>query len=67
MRNKVKFLRRSEEFDMTQQELAKKVGVSAVTISAIENGSNTSGEIMLKIARIFKKDPREIFFIENLS
>lgn len=67
MRNKVKYLRRSEEFDMTQQELAEKVGVSTVTISAIENGSNTSGEIMLKIARFFKKDPREIFFIENLS
>lgn len=51
---------------MTQQELADKTGVSKVTISAIENGSGTSGEIMLKIAKVFNMDPREIFFINNL-
>lgn len=66
MKNIVKYLRRSQEFDMTQQELAKKVGVTKVTISAIENGGNTSGEIMLKIAMIFNKDPREIFFADDV-
>lgn len=52
---------------MTQQELAKKIGVSTATISAIENGSDTSAKIMLKIAKVFNKDPREIFFIDNVS
>lgn len=67
MRNIVKYLRRSQEFDMTQQELADKVGVTKVTISSIENGSNTSGEIVLKIARVFNKDPREIFFVDDVN
>lgn len=66
MRNIVKYLRRSQEFDMTQQELAEKVGVTKVTISAIEKGGNTSGEIMLKISKVFNKDPREIFFVDDV-
>lgn len=67
MRNIVRYLRRSQEYDMTQKELADKVGVSKVTISVIENGGNTSGEIMLKISKVFDKDPREIFFIDVVS
>ncbi|MCK1986265.1 MULTISPECIES: helix-turn-helix transcriptional regulator [Peribacillus] len=67
MKNIVKYLRRSQEFDMTQQDLAKKIGVTKVTVSAIENGSNTSGEIILKISKVFNKDPREIFFIEDVN
>lgn len=66
MKNIVKYLRRSKEFDMTQQDLADKIGVSKVTISSIERGGNTSGEIMLKIAKIFNKDPRDIFFIDSV-
>lgn len=61
MRNIVKYLRRSQEYDMTQQELANKVGVTKVTISAIENGANTSGEIVLKIAKAFKKIQGKFF------
>lgn len=67
MKNIVKYLRRSKEFDMTQQDLADKIGVSKVTISSIERGGNTSGEIMLKIAEIFNKDPRDIFFIDFVN
>lgn len=67
MKNIVKYLRRSKEFDMTQQDLADKIGVSKVTISSIERGGNTSGEIVLKIAKIFNKDPRDIFFIDNVN
>ncbi|WP_209121560.1 helix-turn-helix transcriptional regulator [Alkalihalobacillus sp. BA299] len=62
MENKIKYLRRSEEFDITQQELADALGVSRQTINAIEKGANTSAELMLKIANYFNKDPREIFF-----
>ncbi|MGD6845209.1 helix-turn-helix transcriptional regulator [Bacillus infantis] len=67
MRNIVKYLRRSQQFDMTQQELANIVGVSKVTISTIEKGGNTSGEIMLRISEVFNKDPREIFFIDDVN
>lgn len=66
MKNKVKYLRRSESFDLTQAELAKKLGVSRPTIVEIENGRLPSGEVMLKIAHFFDKDIREIFFIDGV-
>lgn len=66
MKNTVKYLRRSKEFDLTQGELARKVGVSTATISAIERGADTSASVMLKIAIVFDKDPREIFFIQDV-
>lgn len=62
MNNIVKYLRRSQEFDLTQDELAERIGVSRATISAIENGASTSVNIALRIAGVFNKDVREIFF-----
>ncbi|MCA1182046.1 helix-turn-helix transcriptional regulator [Bacillus licheniformis] len=67
MKNRVKYLRKSEEFDLTQEQLAKEIGVSRYTIAAIEKGSNTSGEIVIKIGNFFDKDPREIFFIDDVA
>lgn len=64
MKNNVKFLRRSAEFDMTQQGLADALGVSRTTIAAIEAGGNTSDEMVMKIAEFFGKDPRHIFFLD---
>jgi len=61
LKNNVKYLRRSAEFDMTQEELAKALGVSRSTIAHVERGGNISGELMLKIADFFGKDPREIW------
>ncbi|WP_445506640.1 helix-turn-helix transcriptional regulator [Niallia sp. 03190] len=66
MKNKIKFLRRSEEFDITQAELAKRLDVSRQTIIAIENGQVPSGELMYKICDYFGKDVREIFFIDGV-
>ena len=62
LKNKVKYLRRSEEFDLTQEQLAKELGVSRQTINGIEKGRPPSAELMLKISAFFNKDPREIFF-----
>lgn len=67
MKNDVKYLRRSKEFDLTQEELAKELGVSRQTIISIENGRIPSGELMLKIANFFGKDPREIFFTNDVA
>ncbi|CEG25967.1 helix-turn-helix transcriptional regulator [Bacillus sp. B-jedd] len=67
MENIVKYLRKSRDVDLTQEELATAIGVSRHTIISIENGGNTTGEVMLKIANFFNKDPREIFFIESVA
>jgi len=67
MKNIVKYLRRSQEFDMTQDELAERVGVSRATISGIENGASTSIEIGIRIANVFNRDPREIFFVDDVA
>lgn len=67
MRNIVKYLRRSQEFDLTQQELAKAIGTTKSTISAIENGAaNPSSALMLRLAIFFNRDPREIFFVDDV-
>jgi putative transcriptional regulator len=65
LNNRVKFLRRSEGFDLTQEQLAKELGVSRPTIVELEKGRPPSAELLLKIATFFNKDPREIFFTDN--
>lgn len=67
MENDLKHLRLSRKYDMTQEELAKELGVSRHTIISIENGGNTTGKMILKIAEFFNKDPREIFFINSVA
>ena len=54
------------KFDMTQDKLAKKVGVSRQTIIAVEKGSyNPSVELALKIAKIFNTRVDEIFYLRE--
>lgn len=51
--------------DMTQQELADKVGVSRQTINAIEkNKFNPSTLLALKIAKVFSVSINDLFFLE---
>ncbi len=52
--------------EMTQQELAELVNVSRQTIISIEKGRyNPSVLLALKIARVFKKQVEEIFYLEE--
>lgn len=52
--------------DLTQEELAKKVGVSRQTINSIEKGRYVPSTILaLKIARVFEKPVEEIFELED--
>lgn len=51
---------------MTQEQLAKEVGVTRATIVAIEGGGyNPSLELAFRIARYFKTDINNIFSIEE--
>lgn len=67
MKNCLKYFRRSEGFNLTQEQLAKEVSVSRATISAVEKGCVPSAELMLKLANYFKVDPREIFFESSVQ
>ncbi len=50
--------------NMTQEELAAKVGVSRQTIIAIEKGNYVPSVFLsLKIARFFKKSVEDIFHL----
>jgi putative transcriptional regulator len=52
--------------EMTQQELADKVGVTRQTIYAIENGKfNPSVKLALLIAKTFRVSVEDIFYLEG--
>jgi putative transcriptional regulator len=51
---------------LTQEQLAKEVGVTRATIVAIEGGGyNPSLELAFRIARYFKTDIQTIFSVEE--
>ncbi|OGK28021.1 transcriptional regulator [Candidatus Roizmanbacteria bacterium RIFCSPHIGHO2_02_FULL_39_9] len=54
-----------KEMRITQEELAKGIGVTRQTIIAIEKGNYTPSVILaLKIARYFKRKVEELFKLE---
>ena len=59
---------RREELRMTQDELAKKSGVSRQTISSIEKnvGRNTSTKTLQRIANALGSTVSELFFNESV-
>lgn len=51
---------------ITQAELADKIGVSRQTINAIESNKYVPSTVLaMKIARLFKKNVEEIFVLEE--
>lgn len=54
---------------MTQEELAEKSGVSRVTISGLENGTEraTSSTTLLKLARALETTVDQIFYQESVN
>ena len=60
---------RFDHNEMTQQELAQKVGVTRQTIVAIEKGNySPSLELAFRLARVFEAPLEEVFFVEeNIS
>ncbi len=64
MRNRIKVER--AELDLTQDELAKRIGVSRQTISSIEKNRYVPSTILaLKLSALFNKSVNELFFIEE--
>lgn len=54
------------EHRITQEQLAKKIGVTRATIVAIEGGGyNPSLELAFRLARYFKTDINAIFSVEE--
>jgi len=52
--------------NITQQELAEKIGVSRQTINAIESNKYVPSTVLaLKMARLFQKKVDEIFILEE--
>jgi len=66
VKNKVKIAR--VQVDLTQQQLAEKVGVTRQTISLIEKGKyNPTLKLCLSICYAVNKTLDEIFWIERES
>lgn len=54
------------EHRMTQDQLAREIGVTRATIIAIEGGGyNPSLELAFRLARYFRADINELFSIEE--
>lgn len=65
MKNLVKVER--ARLDLTQAQLAEKLGVSRQTINAIEkNKFNPSVTLAIKMARLFKMTVEEVFFLDEV-
>jgi len=55
-----------EKFNLTQQDLAEKVGVSRQTIISLENGKyNPSIFLAYKISKVFNSMIEDIFIFEE--
>jgi len=64
MKNRLKVYRAM--YDLTQETLAEKLGVTRQTIVSIENGKyNPSLELAFKIARLFQVKIEDIFADED--
>lgn len=64
MKNRLKVAR--AEMDLTQEELANRIGVSRQSINAIESGRYVPSTVLaLKMAQVFGKPVEEIFMLEE--
>ena len=64
MKNRLKVAR--AEADLTQEELAKLIGVSRQTINAVESGRYVPSTVLaLKMARVFGKPVEEVFMLDE--
>ena len=66
MKNRIKVAR--AEYDMTQTDLAEKIGVSRQSINAIEKGKYVPSTVLaLKISKLFGRKVEDIFMLDSLE
>ncbi|WP_238906146.1 helix-turn-helix transcriptional regulator [Clostridium sp. YIM B02506] len=66
MKNRIKLLR--AERNLTQEELAEKLGIARPTLSNIERGKYTpKGNLVVKIIKHFGIPVEQIFFDEDVK
>ena len=66
MKNRIKVSR--AEYDMTQADLAEKIGVSRQSINAIEKGKYVPSTVLaLKIAKLFGRKVEDVFMLDSLE
>ncbi|HAJ9305196.1 TPA: helix-turn-helix transcriptional regulator [Listeria monocytogenes] len=64
MKNNIKLLR--SQFQLTQEDIAKKTGVTRQTINAIENNKySPTLELAMRLAQIFNTSVEEIFQLDD--
>ena len=64
MRNRVKIER--AELDITQDDLAKMIGVSRQTINSIEKNRYVPSSVLaLKLSKVFGKNVNEFFILDD--
>ena len=64
MKNRLKVAR--AEMNLTQEDLAHRIGVSRQSINAIESGRYVPSTVLaLKMAQLFGKPVEEIFMLEE--
>lgn len=64
MKNNIKVQRAIH--NLTQQDLAERIGVSRQTINALESGKYVPSTVLaLKLSRLFDKSVNEIFDLEE--
>lgn len=64
MKNKIKVQRAMH--DMTQADLAEKIGVSRQTINAMEKNKYVPSTVLsIKIAKLFKVQVEDLFILED--
>ena len=64
MKNRLKVAR--AEADLTQEELAQRIGVSRQSINAIESGRYVPSTVLaLKMAQVFGKPVEEFFMLDE--
>ena len=66
MKNRIKVAR--AEYDMTQADLAEKIGVSRQSLNAIEKGKYVPSTVLaLKIAKLFGRKVEDVFMLDSLE
>ena len=64
MKNRLKVAR--AEMDITQGELAEKIGVTRQAVNSIELGKYVPSTVLaLKMAKLFNKPVEELFMLED--